>query len=92
MIAFAWPEIGHLIINVVSQVPRHEGYSKPSNPRAAALQGWVAAGSLSVTPVQRQPRRSDTNRPHQCVDHSHNSHRFDACSLSLLCRAVEPLE
>ena len=58
MIAFAWPEIGHPIVNVVSQVPPHEDYSVPSNPRAAALHGRIAAGSLNVTPVPSQPRRS----------------------------------
>ncbi len=57
MVAFAWPEIGHPIINVVSQVPPHEDYSVPGNPRAAALQGRIAAGSLNVTPVPSQPRR-----------------------------------
>jgi hypothetical protein len=58
MVAFAWPEIGHPIINVVSQVPPHEDYSVPSNPRAAALHGRIAADSLNVTSVPSQPRRS----------------------------------
>jgi hypothetical protein len=58
MVAFAWPEIGHPIINVVSQVPPHKDYTAPSNPRAAALHGRIAAGSLNVTPVPRQLRRS----------------------------------
>jgi len=31
MSAFAWSEIGHPIVNVVSQVPPHEDYSVPSN-------------------------------------------------------------
>ncbi|WP_170914945.1 MULTISPECIES: hypothetical protein [unclassified Mycobacterium] len=58
MIAFAWPEIGHPIINVVSQVPPNEDYSVPTSPRAAALYGEVAPGSLRVAPVPSQPRRS----------------------------------
>jgi hypothetical protein len=58
MIAFAWPAVGHPIVNVVSEVPPHEDYSVPSNPRAAALYGRISAGSLSITPVPRQPRRS----------------------------------
>jgi hypothetical protein len=58
MVAFAWPEIAHPIINVVSQVPPHEDYSVPSNPRAAARHGRIAAGSVNVTPVPTQPRRS----------------------------------
>jgi hypothetical protein len=58
MSAFAWPEIGHPIVNVVSQVPPHEDYSVPSNPRAAALHGRIVAGSLNVTPVPSQQRTS----------------------------------
>ncbi|SKG00830.1 Uncharacterised protein [Mycobacteroides abscessus subsp. massiliense] len=58
MIAFAWPKIGHSIINVVSQVPPHEDYSVPSSPRAAALHSEVAPGSLRVAPVPSQPRRN----------------------------------
>ncbi|QEM46668.1 hypothetical protein [Mycolicibacterium grossiae] len=64
MVAFAWPEIGHPIINVVSNVPPEEDYSVPSNARAAANFGRIAAGSLNVTPVPSQPRRTyRPNRP-----------------------------
>lgn len=35
-----------------------EDYSLPSNPRAAALRGRIMAGSLNVTPVPSQRRRS----------------------------------
>ncbi|MEZ0054368.1 hypothetical protein ABIA30_005409 [Mycobacterium sp. MAA66] len=56
MIAFAWPEVGHPIINVVSQVPPHEDYSVPGNPRAAALHGRIPVGSLRIAPVPSPPR------------------------------------
>jgi hypothetical protein len=55
MVAFAWPELGHPIINVVSQVPPQENYSVPSNPRAAALRGRIVTGSLNVSPVPSPP-------------------------------------
>jgi len=57
MVALAWPEVGRPIVNVVSQVPPHEDFSMPGNPRAAALHGRIAAGSLTVTPVPGQPTR-----------------------------------
>ncbi|CAJ1505293.1 hypothetical protein [[Mycobacterium] burgundiense] len=57
MIAFAWPEIGHPIINAVSVVPPDRDYSVPSNPRAASLHGQTAPGSLNVTPVPSRPPR-----------------------------------
>lgn len=57
MIAFAWPEVGHPVVNAVSQVPPHEDYSVPSNPRAAALHNRIPNGSLRVAPVPSPPRR-----------------------------------
>jgi hypothetical protein len=48
-------KLGHPIINVVSQVPPQENYSVPSNPRAAALRGRIATGSLNVSPVPSPP-------------------------------------
>lgn len=57
MVAFAWPEPGHPIINVVSQVPPDEDFTVPSNPRAAALHGRIAAGSLNISSVPGQPSR-----------------------------------
>lgn len=47
--AFAWPELGHDIINVVSQVPPNVDFTIPPSPRAAALRNQVAPGSLNVT-------------------------------------------
>lgn len=54
MVAFAWPEIGHPIINVVSNVPPEENYAVPKNPRAASFHRRIAEGSLNVRPVQGQ--------------------------------------
>jgi hypothetical protein len=31
--AFAWPELGHPILDVISAVPSHEDFTMPSNPR-----------------------------------------------------------
>ncbi|BBX85445.1 hypothetical protein MAUB_33180 [Mycolicibacterium aubagnense] len=56
MVAFAWPELGHPIINAVSQVPPDKNYSVPGNPRAAALRGHIPTGSLRVAPVPGPPR------------------------------------
>jgi hypothetical protein len=56
MAAFAWPKLGHPIINVVSQVPPHVDFTVPSNPRAASFHNGIAEGSLNVTSVSRQPR------------------------------------
>lgn len=58
LIAFAWPEIGHPIINAVSAVPPEKDYSVPSNPRAAFLHNQVERGALNVRPVPSQPPRS----------------------------------
>jgi hypothetical protein len=52
--AFAWPELDHPIINVVSGVPPHENFAVPSNPRAAALHNTIMPGSLNVTSVREQ--------------------------------------
>ena len=57
MVAFAWPELGHPIINVVSQVPPEVNFTVPTNPRAAAMHNGIAAGSLNVTSVPRQPSK-----------------------------------
>lgn len=58
MMAFAWPEVGHPIINAVSAVPPDEDYSVPRNPRAATFHGQIAPGSLNVTPVPNRPPRN----------------------------------
>jgi hypothetical protein len=49
--AFAWPEVGHPLINIVSQVPPSENYAVPSNPRAAAMHNKIRPGALNVTSV-----------------------------------------
>jgi hypothetical protein len=51
--AFAWPEPGHPLIDVVSAVPPSEDFSTPSNPRAAAMQNQIIPGSLNVTSIRR---------------------------------------
>jgi hypothetical protein len=53
MVAFAWPEQGHSLIDVVSAVPPSEDFSKPSNPRAAAMHKQIRPGSLNVTSVRK---------------------------------------
>ena len=52
MIAFAWPKVGHQIINVVSQSPPNVDFTVPPSPRAASFQNRIAAGSLNVTSVR----------------------------------------
>lgn len=47
--AFAWPELGHPILNAISQVPPRENFTLPPNRRAAAMQSQVMRGSLNVT-------------------------------------------
>jgi hypothetical protein len=49
MFAFAWPELGHSIINVVSQVPPKVDFTKPPTPFAASVAGQPVPGSLSVS-------------------------------------------
>lgn len=56
MVAFAWPELGHPLIDVISAVPPSEDFSTPSNPRAAAMHHRIAAGALNVTSVPRQSK------------------------------------
>ncbi len=53
MVAFAWPEQGHSLIDVVSAVQPSEDFSKPSNPRAAAMHNQIRPGSLNVTSVRK---------------------------------------
>lgn len=53
MVAFAWPELGHELIDVVSAAPPSEDISKPSNPRAAALQHQIMPGSFNVTSFRK---------------------------------------
>ena len=59
MIALAWPDLGHDIINAESQVPPNEDYTISRSPRAAAMHGRIAPGSLSVAPVPGVPRLVD---------------------------------
>jgi hypothetical protein len=54
MAAFAWPKLGHPIINVVSRVPPHVDFTVPSNPRAATFRNRIAEGSLNVTSARTQ--------------------------------------
>jgi hypothetical protein len=49
MAAFAWPKVGHPIINVVSQTPPHVDFTVPRNERAAAMHNQIIPGSLNVT-------------------------------------------
>lgn len=58
MMAFAWPEVGHPIINAVSAAPPDEDYSVPRNPRAAIFHGQIAPGALNVTPAPSRPPRN----------------------------------
>lgn len=58
--AFAWPEVGHPLINIVSQVPPSENCAVPSNPRAAAMHNRIRPGSLNVTSA---PGTRPTTRP-----------------------------
>lgn len=54
-VAFAWPEPGHTLFDVVSQVPPHENFAVPSNARAAAMQNQIMPGSLNVTSIRTRP-------------------------------------
>lgn len=49
MFAFAWPEIGHPIINVVSAVPPNVNFTEPPNAYAASLANQTLPGSLNIT-------------------------------------------
>lgn len=49
MFAFAWPEVGHSIINVVSRVPPNVNFTVPHNARAATFANQILPGSLNVT-------------------------------------------
>lgn len=51
MAAFAWPEQGHPLVDVVSAVPPEKNYAIPSNPRAASMHRRIAPGALKVTSV-----------------------------------------
>lgn len=54
----------------------------PSNPLAAALHGRIAAGSLNVSPVPSQPRRS----------HGPNSPWARDCSASIVASELQDLQ
>lgn len=62
MVAFAWPELGHPIINVISQVPPNLNFTVPPNARAASFYNQILPGSLNVTsgaaPLQSQSSNS----------------------------------
>jgi hypothetical protein len=55
MFAFAWPELGHPIINVVSAVPPNTNFLTPPNSYAAGLAGKIVSGSLNITSGAQQP-------------------------------------
>jgi len=54
MFAFAWPEPGHPLINVVSQVPPNLDFTKPRNGYAASLGKQILPGSLNITSGAQQ--------------------------------------
>jgi hypothetical protein len=54
MFAFAWPELGHHIINVISAVPPNVNFTVPPNANAASLANQPLPGSLHVTSGQTQ--------------------------------------
>ncbi|GFG75897.1 hypothetical protein MBOT_32620 [Mycobacterium botniense] len=59
MFAFAWPEVGHPIINIVSGVPPNTNFLVPPNPYAAGRADQPLPGSLHITSgVQQQPDAS----------------------------------
>jgi hypothetical protein len=64
MVAFAWPEIGHEINNVVSHVPPNVNITVPLNARAASFYNQVLPGSLNVTSGchRYSPNRAATPR------------------------------
>ncbi|BBX38909.1 hypothetical protein X011_25570 [Mycobacterium tuberculosis variant microti OV254] len=47
--AFAWPELGHPIIDVVSGVPPQQDFTVPPNARSAAMHNQIMPGSLNLT-------------------------------------------
>ncbi len=49
MFAFAWPEAGHPIINVISAVPPNVDFTSPPNANAASLANQLMPGSLKFT-------------------------------------------
>ena len=49
MAAFAWPEVGHEMINVFSQVPPNQTPAVPPNATAASYANQIVSGSLTVT-------------------------------------------
>lgn len=49
MAAFAWPELGHEMVNAFSQRAPGEDPSVPPTPRAASLRDKIMPGSVNVT-------------------------------------------
>lgn len=49
MAAFAWPELGHEMINVFSQVPPNQSPAVPPNELAASYANQIVPGSVTVT-------------------------------------------
>jgi hypothetical protein len=56
MAAFAWPELGHEMINVFSQVPPNQSPAVPPNAKAASYANQIAHGSFNVTSGGSQPQ------------------------------------
>jgi hypothetical protein len=54
MAAFAWPTLGHRIINAVGQVTPDVDFTVPPSPRAAGFANRAPAGSLNATRVTRE--------------------------------------
>ena len=58
MFAFAWPEVGHPIINIVSAVLPNTNFLVPADPSAAGLADQPLPGSLHITSGAQQPDAS----------------------------------
>jgi hypothetical protein len=49
MAAFAWPEPGHEMVNVWSQVPPNQSVTVPPSAKAASYAGQIVHGSFNIT-------------------------------------------
>jgi hypothetical protein len=63
MFAFAWPKLGHPIINVVSAMPPNVNFTVPPNPYAAKLAKQIVPNSLNITCVAEPLQQNEAIQP-----------------------------
>ena len=58
MAAFAWPELGHEIINIVSQVPPNTDFTVPPTARAVVLRDATVPGAVNISSGASSPAQT----------------------------------